>query len=167
MQKKFLALLIYAATSLPAVSGQTGGSFDLSHNVIASGGGASLGGAFRLDGTIGQGIAGTTSSGGQFSLIGGFWTPTPFAPTAASVTVSGRARTANGVGIRNVIVRLSASDGSARTTVTNTFGYFRFANVGAGETYVISASSRRYSFENPILVLNVHDDVASLDFVAQ
>jgi len=64
---------------------QTSAQFDLSRNVIAGGGGTSANGNFKVDGTIGQSAAGTTSIGGQFSATGGFWqvesgvppTPTP------------------------------------------------------------------------------------------
>lgn len=62
---------------------QASGAFDLSTSVIAGGGGSSSGGVFRVDGTVGQPAAGTTQSGGQFSLTTGFGsvvqgsTPTP------------------------------------------------------------------------------------------
>ena len=70
---------------VPAVSQQ----FDVSRNVIAGGGGTSLGGSLTVEGTIGQPALGTTSIGGQFTATGGFWqlepavssTPTP-TPTA-------------------------------------------------------------------------------------
>lgn len=62
------------------------------NQVIATGGGASSGGAFTLRGTIGQPEAGVMT-GGAFRLHGGFWagefqptaTQTPV-PTAASPT---------------------------------------------------------------------------------
>ena len=40
---------------------------------IDGGGGASSGGSFQLEGTIGQHDATQTMSGGTFSLTGGFW----------------------------------------------------------------------------------------------
>jgi hypothetical protein len=66
---------------VPAVSQQ----FEVSRNVIAGGGGTSLGGSLKVEGTIGQPAVGTTSIGGQFAASGGFWqlepavasTPTP------------------------------------------------------------------------------------------
>lgn len=54
---------------------QSGGQFDLSRNVIAGGGGTSNGGSFKLEGTVGQSVAGTTSVGGSYSGTGGFWQP--------------------------------------------------------------------------------------------
>ncbi len=70
-----LLILIALTTSqniMPA-SAQSGGGYDLTWNVIASGGATfSAGGNYSLGGTIGQADAGTMS-GGKYSLIGGFW----------------------------------------------------------------------------------------------
>src|SRR5213080_4985806 len=56
--------------------------FDLSRHVIAGGGGTSAGANLGLSGTNGQAAAGKTSSGGQFTVTGGFWQPeTGAAPT--------------------------------------------------------------------------------------
>ena len=63
------------ATAIPEPVPQTGGSFDLSRNVIAGGGGTSANGNLRVDGTVGQPAAGTTVSNGQFSQTGGLWQP--------------------------------------------------------------------------------------------
>src|SRR5881396_2926787 len=61
---------------------QASPQFDLSRHVIAGGGGRSSGGNLGLSGTNGQASAGTTSSGGQFTVTGGFWQPeTGAAPT--------------------------------------------------------------------------------------
>src|SRR5712692_10238272 len=63
------------AIAIPEPGPQTGGSFDLSRNVIA-GGGSSLGsGNPALDETVGQSAAGTAMSGGSFTQTGGFWQP--------------------------------------------------------------------------------------------
>src|SRR6476646_3864559 len=51
--------------TLPPVP-QTSAQFDLSRNVIAGGGGTSNGGNFKLEGTVGQSVAGTTSLGGAY-----------------------------------------------------------------------------------------------------
>ncbi|MFN0149305.1 MAG: FlgD immunoglobulin-like domain containing protein [bacterium] len=60
---------------------QSGGAYDLSWNVIASGGGASSGSAYALGGTIGQPDAGT-HTGGAYKLLGGFWASGPASVTA-------------------------------------------------------------------------------------
>ena len=47
--------------------------------VIAGGGGRSTGGAFTLDATIGQCLAGPTSTGANFSVVSGFWSSSELA----------------------------------------------------------------------------------------
>lgn len=88
------------------------------------------------------------------------------APSAASVTITGRVISSKGRGIRNVLVRLSDESGESRTVVTSTFGYFRFTDVPAGQTYVISASAKRYTFSEHSHVRSVFEDTADLIFVA-
>jgi len=88
------------------------------------------------------------------------------APTAATVTVGGRVTTATGRGIRNVVVRLTDANGNVRTATTSTFGYYRFADVAAGETYVITAKGRRFAFSQSSQVLNINDDTNEVNFVA-
>ena len=72
----FALLLLIALTtsqSISSASAQSGGGYDLTWNSIDGGGGMfSTGGNYSLGGTIGQADAGTMS-GGNYSLIGGFW----------------------------------------------------------------------------------------------
>lgn len=51
---------------------QSGGAYDLSWNVIGSGGGASNGGVYTLSGTAGQPDA-AAHAGGAYNLLSGFW----------------------------------------------------------------------------------------------
>ncbi len=51
---------------------QTGPILDLSWNTIDGGGGVSIGGGFKLSGTIGQPDAGVMTGGG-YEIAGGFW----------------------------------------------------------------------------------------------
>ena len=100
----FTAALIFCAVSATTVTAQvaTGGSYSLNQAVIAAGGGQnSAGGNFTVDGTIGQAFAGTRSTNAPFSVAGGFWTTDPLAPSAASVSVSGRILAPDGIGLRN------------------------------------------------------------------
>ncbi|MEP6945215.1 MAG: hypothetical protein ABJA02_04805, partial [Acidobacteriota bacterium] len=75
--KKFTTEMVFTGVviGLFAIwgSAQSGGTFQIEKSVIAGGGGNSVGGAFAVDGTIGQTVAGMTSTGGAFSLAGGFW----------------------------------------------------------------------------------------------
>lgn len=93
-------------------------------------------------------------------------TLTPNAPTAGTVQISGRALTASGRGIRNVAVTLTDSTGGTRTAKSNAFGAYRFVDVAAGETYIITAKGRRYTFSQPSQVLNVGEDAANVNFTA-
>lgn len=93
------------------------------------------------------------------------WTGSgPLAPTAANVSVSGRVITTNGNGIRNVRVTLTGQNGFARTVITNSFGFYHFDDVPSGETYVINASSKRYTFTPR--TISVTDEMTDVDMVA-
>ncbi|MGH9949215.1 MAG: LamG domain-containing protein, partial [Pyrinomonadaceae bacterium] len=87
-------------------------------------------------------------------------------PTAASVSVSGRVNTAAGRGISKAIVLLEDSNGNARSALTSTFGYYRFENVEAGETYILNVRSKRYQFADPTRVISVFDNLTDVDFTA-
>ena len=90
----------------------------------------------------------------------------PLATTAASVTISGRASTSRGRGIGNVIIRLTDADGNLRIARTSAFGYYRFTDVAAGQTYIISAASRRYTFNQSSQALSLNNDADGINFIA-
>jgi len=70
-----------------------------------------------------------------------------------------------GRGLRSVSVVLqNASTGAVRSAVTNTFGNFSFAEVPAGDLYIISVSSKRYVFAPDSIAFQVNDNVAGLTF---
>lgn len=89
------------------------------------------------------------------------------ATTAADVSVSGRVLTANGQGIRNVVVSISDSNGIVRQTRTGSFGYYRFDEIEVGSTYVLQVSGKRYVFPNPTQTLTVKDELTNIDFIAE
>ena len=43
---------------------------------------------------------------------------------------------------------------------------YRFDDVPAGESYVLSVASKRYQFTNPSRLISVSDDLSDVDFVA-
>ena len=88
------------------------------------------------------------------------------APTAASVYVEGQVLTADGRGIRNVTVTLVMGDGTVRSTLTSSFGYYRFEGIQAGQSVVLAVSAKRFRFANPTRVLNAAEDLVNVDFVA-
>jgi hypothetical protein len=90
---------------------------------------------------------------------------TVLAPTAASVSVSGRVLTTSGRGLTNAMVTMTDLNGSTRTARTGTFGYFRFDEVVAGQSYVFSVSSKRYRFASQVIM--VMEELTELNFTPQ
>jgi len=138
----------------------TGNGFTVEKAVVASGGGASSGNGFAVEGTAGQTITRESANNG-FLVSSGFWNSN-FAPTAASVSISGRVLTTDGAGLRNAIVLLTDQSGALRTARTTTFGYYRFDGIEAGQTVVISVRSKLFQFETRVLMLNA--ELADVDF---
>ena len=83
------------------------------------------------------------------------------APTAATSSVGGRVRTADGRGLGNTMVTLTGTDGSVRRALTNQMGYYRIDEVPTGATYVIGATSKRYTFDTR--VITVGDNITDAD----
>jgi hypothetical protein len=148
-------------------SAQSGGTFEIKQSTIASGGGQGItGGSVDLAGTAGQPAA-AKSSGGPFTLAGGLFPSQALAPTAARVAISGRVRTADGAGIRSVRVTLAdASGGPVRQALTGPFGYYKFDDVTVGETYLLTVSSKRYTFDPNTRLVSLMDEVADADWTA-
>jgi hypothetical protein len=86
------------------------------------------------------------------------------APTAASVTVSGRVL-ANGRGVANAIVTYAGDTGERKSAITNGFGYFRFEEVQAGQTYIFNVISKRYTFAPR--AVEVNEELTELNFTAE
>lgn len=146
---------------------QSSANFDLSENVVASGGGTSSGPTFRLIGSIGQPLAGTTSLSANFRLTGGFEAIPPIAPIEIPVQVSGKVQTPIGRGVAGASVVLTdPATGQRRSVTTNTFGSFRITGVPAGRSYVISVTHRRYQIADSTRFLEVFDNVIDILFTA-
>jgi Beta-propeller repeat len=143
--------------------------------------GSSVGGngAQTLNGTFGL-----TNSNGIWSLyvrddggtsgpeaitgcIDGGWSLEFMSTTAAGVTMSGRVTTVDGRGIRNArIMVTSDSLDQPLIAITGSFGYYTFDQLHAGQTYVVTVNSKRFTFSLPSHVINLIDNVADIDFVA-
>lgn len=89
-----------------------------------------------------------------------------FSPTATSVSIGGRVTTFKGRGIARAQVRLTNPSGETRTAFTNSFGYFRFNEVSAGETCIFEVKSKRYQFANNPTVLFITEELDELNFEA-
>lgn len=81
--------------------------------------------------------------------------------TAAGAKVGGRVTNSNGRGIAQTTVTLADSGGVQRKALTNSFGYFVFEDVDAGQTYIVQARNKRYVF--PTQVITVTDDLSELE----
>jgi hypothetical protein len=58
------------------------------------------------------------------------------------------------------------ADGKTQTAISDKTGYFQFADVSAGETYVFSVSARQFQFSQPTLVRTISEDTADINFIA-
>ncbi len=89
------------------------------------------------------------------------------APTAANVFVMGRVITADGRSISGA--RLSIHGGDLVQplgSLTNSFGYFRFVDLRAGETYFLTINSKGNVFEIPTLAITPKSDISDLVIIA-
>ena len=83
--------------------------------------------------------------------------------TAGGVEISGRVLTPDGRGLRNARVALLESNGTIRVVMTNSFGYYSFDDIAAGQTCVLAVNSRRYKFGSRSV--EVLDTLTDVDFV--
>lgn len=84
--------------------------------------------------------------------------------SSAGVEVSGRVLTADGRGLRNARVSIVDASGGRRTVTTGSFGNYRFDDIEAGGTYVVTVDSKRYSFAPRVLA--VADTLTDVNFLA-
>ena len=146
---------------------QTGGSFNITKSVIASGGGNSSGGSNQLTGTIGQASTGV-STGGSFSLSGGFQSAVQClfsinppsqnfvaAGGSGSVNVTASAGCAWAANSNAAWIVLSNFNGIGNGSV----GYMVTANTGAQRTGTITIAGQTFTvtqdgFACPTITIN-------------
>ncbi len=63
------------------------------------------------------------------------------------------------------VLTLTISNGETRAALINAFGYYRFDEVAAGETYILNAYSIRFSLSPQ--VVSVTEELTELNFMAQ
>ena len=85
------------------------------------------------------------------------------APIPGSANVTGRIVDNSGKGLFRVAVILTDGGGSARVATTNPFGYFRFVDVPAGQTYIMTAVRKEYIFPGTPQAVTVNDDIDDLE----
>jgi len=88
-------------------------------------------------------------------------------PSAAALSLSGRVTTSSGQGIGNAILTLVGGNLSEPLIYrTGPFGYYQFENLPAGQAYVVTVNSKRFTFAIPVIVVTLDDHVADANFVA-
>lgn len=82
---------------------------------------------------------------------------------SSDVTISGRVTTPGGQNLRNAVVSIIDSNGVRRTAITSSFGIFSFDSVRTGDTYTITAASKRYRFAPKVLQIDAA--LSNVDFI--
>jgi len=85
-------------------------------------------------------------------------------PTSALVSINGRVF-GNSNGLKNALIVLTDLNGNSRTTQSSSLGYYRFENVGVGNTYIIAVHSKGFDFAPQTIFLT--DELAELNFFAK
>ena len=163
----------FTAAYAGGATGPASGSGNINAAVNLPSGGSAT---FTARCTISASATGTLSNTATVTAPAGVTDPTPgnnsatdsdtiLVATAASVEVGGRVMTNKGRGISGGLITITDSSGNRRVRTTNVFGYFRFTDVSAGETYIISVKAKRYSFVPQ--VLNITDNLTDLNFIAE
>lgn len=100
--------------------------------------------------------------------VGGGWGLQFLAPTSANASIAGRVLTADGLPISNAVVTLSGP-GIAEPIVYRTghLGTYNFDELPVGRSYTVSVGSQRYTFANPVRVINLQDNAVDENFTAQ
>ncbi|HLM01038.1 MAG TPA: carboxypeptidase-like regulatory domain-containing protein [Pyrinomonadaceae bacterium] len=169
--RAFFRLFICSSCSI-CVFAQTSALYDLSHAVVPGGGEKSSSALYKAEGTIAQPVAGALSigtyaaTGTQYSVHGGFWFSQALAPTAASVSITGRVNNPKGIAAGVRIVLTDAATGVARTALTNQFGYYRFEELGVGRVYVLQPESKNLQFTPANRAFTLLEEAADIDFTA-
>lgn len=88
-------------------------------------------------------------------------------PSAANASIAGRVLTSNGRGIARASVTISGPNGVVKSSLTNSFGYYKLEDIAVGQTYIVGVSSKRYEFIESTRALTLHEDLSGFDFTAQ
>jgi hypothetical protein len=83
----------------------------------------------------------------------------------ASATVAGRVFTADGRPLRGATVSIVDAEGSVRSALTSSLGFYSFEGITVGQTYTVGVSSKRYRYQPE--TVQVGDNISGLDFVGQ
>ncbi len=84
----------------------------------------------------------------------------------AIVSVAGRVTTANRRGISRALIRMTDGKGVVRATYTNSFGYYSFASVEAGQTLILDVRAKSYNFTQPTQVVSLDGNLSTVNFTS-
>jgi hypothetical protein len=88
-------------------------------------------------------------------------------PPGYGVSVGGHLTTVNGHGLPRVSLSLyNPLTGASQSAVTDRNGNYVFADVPAGETFIVAVQSRRYPFRRTAHIVSAAENVTGLDFMA-
>lgn len=116
---------------------------------------------FRLLGRDGTGSTGTLRID-NFQVAA----TSTLAPTAATVNVGGRVVNSSGRALARARITLTDGSGIVRTATTNPSGYYRFADVAAGQTIILNGVAKGYMFTQPTQVVSLDSDAVNVNFTA-
>lgn len=89
MNKKMLIILLFGlilGLFVVQVGAQSSANYTVGWHVIAGGGGSAASANYRVDGTVGQGMAATdAASSANYRVSSGFWVPQSVVPTAVGL----------------------------------------------------------------------------------
>jgi len=108
-------------------------------------------------------------SAGMAGSIANGWTLIidSIAPTPAVANICGRVITNDGRGIGKAYLMINGGYLSAPLIASsNPFGYFCFADMYVGQTYMIAANSKRYRFKKDVHFAVLLDEINDIQFVA-
>jgi hypothetical protein len=106
---------------------------------------------YSIQSNTGAARQGTITAGGQTFTIN----QDAVAAPVELIRASGRVIDASFKSIRGAIVSFTnLATGETRTTTTNHFGYFHFANIERGQPYSIAISHKRYKFTPRTVIYN-------------
>ncbi|QQS40629.1 MAG: carboxypeptidase regulatory-like domain-containing protein [Acidobacteriota bacterium] len=91
---------------------------------------------------------------------------TQFVPAVSHASISGRVRDLNGSGLPQILVTIQGGPFEEPITRrTTSFGYFRFADLPAGESYIMTIDSKQFVFDQPIRFIQLSGDITDMNFV--
>jgi hypothetical protein len=90
------------------------------------------------------------------------------APTSANAGISGRVTNSSGSGIAKANVTLTNSNtGETLELRTNPFGYYSFDDLEVGDSYIVTVSSKSYTFNPQTRTVSLEDNISDADFVSE